>query len=68
MKPADVQLDTYIAYAVEHNHKILKLKVDDRVKMSKYESIFGECQFSKLVRGRLCDQESKKYCTMDKSC
>ena len=49
MKPADVQLDTYIAYAVEHNQKILKLKVDDRVRISKYESIFGDYHFSKLV-------------------
>ena len=49
MKPADVQLDTYIAYAFEHNKKILKLKVDDRVRISKYESIFGEYHFSKLV-------------------
>lgn len=68
MKPADVQLDTYIAYAVEHNQKILKLKVDDRVRISKYESIFGEYHFSKLVWWRLCDQESKKYCTMNKRC
>ena len=49
MKPADVQLETYIAYAVEHNHKILKLKVGDCVRISKYETIFGEFHFSKLV-------------------
>ena len=42
MKPADVELDTYIEYGVEHDKKIPKFKVGDHARISKYKNIFAK--------------------------
>ena len=42
MKPANVKVDTYIDYDVEHNKKDLKFKVGDHVRISKYKNIFSK--------------------------
>ena len=41
MKPADVNVDTYIDYGVEHNNKDSSFKVDVHVRMSKYKNVFA---------------------------
>ena len=40
MKPSDVQLGQYIEYGVGSNDKDSKLKIDDHVRISKYQNNF----------------------------
>ena len=42
MKPIDIKDNTYINTANEINNKDLKFKVGDRVRISKYKSIFAK--------------------------
>ena len=42
MKLADVQLDTYVDYRVEHQEKYPKFKVGNHVRTSKCKSILAE--------------------------
>ena len=63
MRPVSVQLEMYREYCVEHNEKDSKLKVDEHVEYQNAKYFF-ESIHSKLVWGRLGDEESKKHCTM----
>ena len=42
MKPIDVNLSTYIDFDVESNDKVLKFKVCNHVRISKYKNIFAK--------------------------
>ena len=41
MKPADVNVDTYIDYGVKHNKKDPLFKVGVHVRMSKYKNVLA---------------------------
>ena len=42
MKPADVELSTYILFGIENNHKDPIFKIGDHVTISNYKHIFGK--------------------------
>ena len=42
MKPVDVKSNTYIESSKKINNKNPKFKIDDTVRISKYENIFGK--------------------------
>ena len=42
MKPVDVKDNTYIDFGKENNNKDSKFKIDDHVKIPKYENIFAK--------------------------
>ena len=53
MKPIEVTSDSYVEYNEDSNKKDPKLKIGDRVRISKYKNIFAKGQkgfHSKLVR------------------
>ena len=42
MKPIDVKDNTYIGFLKKVNNKDPKIKVDDRVRISKYKNVFAK--------------------------
>ena len=42
MKPADVELNTYIFFGIENNHKDPIFKIGDHVTIPNYKHIFGK--------------------------
>ena len=40
MKPSDLKLSTFIGSSKEINHKAIKFKISDIVRISKYKNIF----------------------------
>ena len=42
MEPIDVKSDSYAEYNVDSNEKDTKFKVDDHIRVSKYEKVFAK--------------------------
>ena len=42
MKPIEVTSDSYVEYSEDSNEKDPKLKIGDRVRISKYKNIFAK--------------------------